>query len=531
LQMMDGAKASDAAVSTVPASAPGTPQTPPATGTTTTTTSTTTTQTTAQPGQPATRASDLAGLLWLNPGATSLSQGQETVLRYRATGGLPLDGAQLLLPAGLTGFTAALERQPGASEFAVRVQRSADSASDAALANTLPGGLLTPRLLLPTGQVINLTPLQVAGLASSGAGNTVLPVGPASGAAPTTNGTTAGTTTPSAGTDGQTTTPPTATTQNPATQPPNVQTPNAQSTNTQAPTDQNTATQAPQTQNSQAQNAQTQTQTQRFPWWILLLLALLGLIALIVRRGMQGATGTKTMAAAAVKGNRPPPTTVRNARTVIAPVPVPVAATPAAPAAPSRVEGLHYRDDRTLALVGLDGEVRGIPTPLAGAFDLGQVSRAADLRGLRAEQVTGGLELIQIPDDLLVAQNTHLLASGDLVVPGTLLSVIPTAAGVRSSLGSLTGLGRPLMLRANGAQLEITGPYGDHLLSLTPGILDLGETLEAPALRGLKLSTRGYHIMLTDLPQGVTLTNAADQTPIRAGMYLPERTGLLLRGL
>ncbi|MHA0034771.1 hypothetical protein ACXXDK_07545 [Deinococcus sp. PESE-38] len=159
------------------------------------------------------------------------------------------------------------------------------------------------------------------------------------------------------------------------------------------------------------------------------------------------------------------------------------------------------------------------------------MSRAADLRGLRAEQVTGGLELIQIPDDLLVAQNTHLLASGDLVVPGTLLSVIPTAAGVRSSLGSLTGLGRPLMLRANGAQLEITGPYGDHLLSLTPGILDLGETLEAPALRGLKLSTRGYHIMLTDLPQGVTLTNAADQTPIRAGMYLPERTGLLLRGL
>ncbi|WP_204304216.1 hypothetical protein, partial [Stenotrophomonas maltophilia] len=47
------------------------------------------------------------------------------------------------------------------SEFAVRVQRSADSASDAALANTLPGGLLTPRLLLPTGQVINLTPLQL----------------------------------------------------------------------------------------------------------------------------------------------------------------------------------------------------------------------------------------------------------------------------------------------------------------------------------------------------------------------------------
>lgn len=256
----------------------------------------------------------------------------------------------------------------------------------------------------------------------------------------------------------------------------------------------------------------------------------MGLIALMVRRGLQGATGTKTMAAAAVKGNRPPPTAARHTRAA-APVPVPVPVAPAAPAVPSRVEGLHYRDDRTLALVGLEGDMRGIPTPLAGSFDLGQVSRAADLRGLRAEQVPGGLELSHIPDDLILAQGTQLLASGDLVVPGTLLSVVSTVTGPRPSLGLLTGLGRPLMLRANGAQLEITGPYGDHLLSLTPGILDLGEMLEAPALRGMKLSTRGYHIMLTDLPQGVTLTNAADHTPIRAGMYLPERTGLLLRGL
>ena len=250
----------------------------------------------------------------------------------------------------------------------------------------------------------------------------------------------------------------------------------------------------------------------------------------MVRRGLQGATGTKTMAAAAVKGNRPPPTAARHTRAA-APVPVPVAAAPVPAAVPSRVEGLHYRDDRTLALVGLDGELRGIPTPLAGSFDLGQVSRAADLRGLRAEQVPGGLELSQIPDDLILAQGTQLLASGDLVVPGTLLSVVSAVTGPRPSLGLLTGLGRPLMLRANGAQLELTGPYGDHLLSLTPGILDLGEMLEAPALRGMKLSTRGYHIMLTDLPQGVTLTNAADHPPIRAGMYLPERTGLLLRGL
>lgn len=504
------------------------------TGASTTTTRTTTTQTTVQTGQGGqtgqTGSRDLAGLLWLNPGAAALAQGQETVLRYRATGGLPLDGAQLLLPAGLSGFSAVLERQPGASEFAVRVQRSADSASDAALANSLPGGFLTPRLLLATGQVVNLTPLQVAGLpGNGGAATTVLPVGPASAQPqPGTPGTAATGQATSQGQANQSVSAPSQTTPTQG-----GQTPAAQPSTAQNPAAQNPAAQTPAAQPSAVLGSQGQAPAASrpsFPWWILLLLALMGLIALMVRRGLQGATGTKTMAAAAVKGNRPPPTAARHTRAA-APVPVPVPVAPAAPAVPSRVEGLHYRDDRTLALVGLEGDMRGIPTPLAGSFDLGQVSRAADLRGLRAEQVPGGLELSHIPDDLILAQGTQLLASGDLVVPGTLLSVVSTVTGPRPSLGLLTGLGRPLMLRANGAQLEITGPYGDHLLSLTPGILDLGEMLEAPALRGMKLSTRGYHIMLTDLPQGVTLTNAADHTPIRAGMYLPERTGLLLRGL
>ena len=72
---------------------------------------------------------------------------------------------------------------------------------------------------------------------------------------------------------------------------------------------------------------------------------------------------------------------------------------------------------------------------------------------------------------------------------------------------------------------------GDHLLNLTPGILDLGELLEAPALRGLRLSTRGYRILLTDVPAGLSVAPSGEHTPLKPGMYLPERIGLLLRGL
>ncbi|MFC6801206.1 hypothetical protein ACFQDE_05175 [Deinococcus caeni] len=52
-----------------------------------------------------------------------------------------------------------------------------------------------------------------------------------------------------------------------------------------------------------------------------------------------------------------------------APAPV---ARPARPAPPTPVEGLEYRDDRTLALVGADGEVSSVPTPWAAPSTWGR---------------------------------------------------------------------------------------------------------------------------------------------------------------
>ncbi|MDO4244739.1 MAG: vWA domain-containing protein [Deinococcus sp.] len=532
-----------------------TPTTPPATVTTRTTTTQTTT--------PAVSVDGAAYLTWLNPGAdTRLGQGDETVLRYRASPDMNLDGSELLLPAGLQGFETVLERQSGARDFALRVRRTASSAPDATLAAALPSGLLTPRLLLSSGQVISLVPVQVGGLSTTAGRETTLPVSPIP-AAPGTTQVTLAPGTQASGT--QVTTSQTTTQTAPAngtgmngtgatgTQGAGVQPNGTQPGAAQTATGQNNAAQtgAAQTNGTQGTDAQTsatQTTTQTtttqttpaterrsgFPWWLLLLplLLLLGLLAFGLWRRRGAKAGTGSMAAAAVKGNRPPPAPkkVVAAAPVAVPAQVPAAAAPA----PTRVEGVHYRDDRTLALIGLDGEVRGMPSPLSGPFDLGQVSRVAELRGLRAEQLHEGLQLVQIPEDLIVSHDTKLLSSGDLIAPGTLLSVIPAASNgtaARPSLGSLTGLGRPLMLRANGAHLEITGPYGDHLLNLTPGILDLGELLEAPALRGLRLSTRGYRILLTDVPAGLSVAPSGEHTPLKPGMYLPERIGLLLRGL
>ena len=526
------------ATTTTSTTAAPTPTTPPAT----VTTSTTTTQTTTTGVGGA--ATGQAFLTWLNPGAdTRLAQGDETVLRYRASPGVNLDGSELLLPAGLQGFETVLERQPGARDFALRVRRTSASAPDGTLAATLPSGLLTPRLLLPSGQVINLVPVQVAGLTTTAGQETTLPVSPTATPgtaqvtlAPGTQTQTTTTQTTGQATDGQAAGTATAGTQTTGAQTPGTQTTGTQAQGTQA-AGTATGTQASDAQTT-TQTTTTQTTTERrsgFPWWLLLLpLLLLGLLAFGLWRRRGAKAGTGSMAAAAVKGNRPPPAPKKVVAAAPAAAPTPVPTVPVAAPAPTRIEGVHYRDDRTLALIGLDGEVRGMPSPLSGPFDLGQVSRVAELRGLRAEQLHEGLQLVQIPEDLIVSHDTKLLSSGDLIVPGTLLSVIPAASSgtaARPSLGSLTGLGRPLMLRANGAHLEITGPYGDHLLNLTPGILDLGELLEAPALRGLRLSTRGYRILLTDVPAGLSVAPSGEHTPLKPGMYLPERIGLLLRGL
>ncbi|MEF2279065.1 vWA domain-containing protein [Deinococcus sp. YIM 134068] len=207
-------------------------------------------------------------------------------------------------------------------------------------------------------------------------------------------------------------------------------------------------------------------------------------------------------------------------------VPVPVSVPPAAP--PPTVEGLQYREDRTLALVGRDGLVTAVPIPLGGPFDLGQVGRVPHLSGLRLEQDQGGLRVRRVPADLEVSQGARLLAEGDTVRPGTLLGVA-VARPARSPwppLGTLVGLGLPLRLRADGVTLHVVGPYGDHALTLHPGTTDLGVVLGAPVLNGLKVAPSGPHILLADVPASLTVRRAPDTTPLRPGTYLPTEAHL-----
>lgn len=72
--------------------------------------------------------------------------------------------------------------------------------------------------------------------------------------------------------------------------------------------------------------------------------------------------------------------------------------------APPTVEGIQYREDRTLALAHADGLVTAVSAPLGGPFDLGQVARVPHLSGLRLEQAQGGLSVLRVPADLEVSQ-------------------------------------------------------------------------------------------------------------------------------
>ncbi|EYB68812.1 hypothetical protein DEIPH_ctg017orf0182 [Deinococcus phoenicis] len=204
---------------------------------------------------------------------------------------------------------------------------------------------------------------------------------------------------------------------------------------------------------------------------------------------------------------------------------------PAAPSsAPPGVEGIQYSEDRTLALVGAAGLVTAVPTPLGGPFDLGQMARVPHLSGLRFEQDRVGLRVLRVPADLEVSQGARLLRGDDVIRPGTLLGVA-VARPARSPyppLGTLVGLGLPLRLRTDGVTLHVTGPYGDHALTLRPGITDLGTAFGAAALQGLKLTLSGPRILLAALPAGVTLRRAEDGAELRPGTYLPTQVQLEL---
>ncbi|WP_291429913.1 VWA domain-containing protein [Deinococcus sp.] len=193
------------------------------------------------------------------------------------------------------------------------------------------------------------------------------------------------------------------------------------------------------------------------------------------------------------------------------------------PADPTPVEGLEYRDDRTLALVGADGQVSGVPTPLGDPFDLGQMARVPHLSGLRAEQHRDGLRILRIPTDLEVSQGARLLQPGDVVRPGTLLGVAVArrSRAPHPTLGSLAGLGLPLALHSRGPVLHVRGPYGEHAMRVHAPTTDLGVTLRAPALEGLSVSLSGRDLLLLHAPDTLQLRVAGENTVLTPGMPLP----------
>ncbi|THF85824.1 VWA domain-containing protein [Deinococcus sp. KSM4-11] len=203
------------------------------------------------------------------------------------------------------------------------------------------------------------------------------------------------------------------------------------------------------------------------------------------------------------------------AKTGVSPAPVAFADVPS-------VEGIEYSEDRLLALVGVNGDVTGVSTPLDGPFDVGHLARVPHLSGLRFEQHRHGLRSVQIPDDLEVSQGARLLRSGDIVRPGTLLGVAVArpARAPTVPLGSLSGLGLPLTLRAQGHTLHAAGPYGEHAVTLHPGITDLGDALEAPAVRGLRLAVTGSSVLLAELPASLGLRRPGEAESITPGTAL-----------
>ncbi|MFC4425930.1 vWA domain-containing protein [Deinococcus navajonensis] len=207
----------------------------------------------------------------------------------------------------------------------------------------------------------------------------------------------------------------------------------------------------------------------------------------------------------------------------------PVPSVRSTPAPVPVVEGLEYSEERTLALITAHGEAMSVPAPLGGPFDVGQVARVPHLSGLRAQQHQGGLQILQVPDDLEVSQGGRLLGPGDMVRPGTLLgiAVARPARAPEADLGGLAGLGVPLTLRADDLTLYVSGPYGEHALVVRSGVSDLGAALQAPVLAGLKIAASGTHLLLVEVPASLDLRRPGESAPLRPGTYLPQAATLL----
>ncbi|MCP2013190.1 hypothetical protein L1280_000318 [Deinococcus sp. HSC-46F16] len=196
--------------------------------------------------------------------------------------------------------------------------------------------------------------------------------------------------------------------------------------------------------------------------------------------------------------------------------------------APEAVEGLEYTPALALSLVGRGGRRQPLAAPLDAPFDLGQLARVPHLSGLRLAHEAGGLRVLRVPADLEVSQGTRLLREGEVVRPGTLLglAVARPSRSPHPPLGSLVGLGLPLSLHADGVGLRLSGPYGEHALTLAPGLVDLGLLLGAPALEGLRVTVSGPRVLLATVPSGLRLRRTADGAELRPGTYLPPETGL-----
>lgn len=196
--------------------------------------------------------------------------------------------------------------------------------------------------------------------------------------------------------------------------------------------------------------------------------------------------------------------------------------------APEAIEGLEYTPDLALWLVGRGGRRQPLAAPLDAPFDVGQLARVPHLSGLRLAHESGGLRVLRVPADLEVSQGTRLLEGGEVVRPGTLLglAVAHPARSPHPPLGSLVGLGLPLSLHADGVSLRLRGPYGEHAVTLSPGLVDLGTLLGAPALEGLRVTVSGPRVLLATVPGGLKLRRAADGAELRPGTYLPPETRL-----